>query len=289
MKARMPLRKRAGLILSAFVGVLEAAADWTVTRCGRCYIAAAAVLISCVTFVFFFAIIPEVLGRKGTAHAAAHSAAGLVLLGNVVFSYAFTVRTPPGCSADLPPHILAAEAEQARHCARCDLPKPSGAHHCHICDKCILQMDHHCPWMDTCVGWANYRYFLLTLFWLTVGATYAAAMTWSRIGSAIFAASKGGAFLDEALLLMFVAVLATAMAVAIGVLLSFNLYLISTCQTTIDFHGSLAGRPAPHRGSGPRTARQNFQEVFDVKGRLWWLSWLVPNPTAKQGIGILRH
>lgn len=55
-------------------------------------------------------------------------------------------------------------------------------------------------------------------------------MTWSRIGSAIFAASKGGAFLDEALLLMFVAVLATAMAVAIGVLLSFNLYLISTCQ-----------------------------------------------------------
>lgn len=47
----------------------------------------------------------QVLGRKGTAHAAAHSAAGLLLLGNVVFSYAFTVRTPPGCSADLPPHV----------------------------------------------------------------------------------------------------------------------------------------------------------------------------------------
>lgn len=61
------LYSRAGLILSAFVGVLEAAADWTVTRCGRCYIAAAAVLISCVTFVFFFAIIPEVTNGAGVA------------------------------------------------------------------------------------------------------------------------------------------------------------------------------------------------------------------------------
>lgn len=52
--------RRVALILTAFVGALEAAADWTVTRCGRCYIAAAAVLISCVTFVFFAAVIPEV-------------------------------------------------------------------------------------------------------------------------------------------------------------------------------------------------------------------------------------
>jgi len=27
--------------------------------------------------------------------------------------------------------------------------------------------------MDTCVGFANYRYFLLTLVWMTVGAVYA--------------------------------------------------------------------------------------------------------------------
>ena len=173
---------RAALVLTAFVCVLEAAADWAVTRCGRAYIAAAAILISCVTFVFFAAVIPEVgaprhsggrrlcrtrylqarssigfrgvievasnvsasswplparqdevhitklapgsssqtmcrgsehvqvVGRRGAAHAAAHTVLGLLLLGNVAFSYAWTVRTPPGCSADLPPNVCPSTA-----------------------------------------------------------------------------------------------------------------------------------------------------------------------------------
>ncbi len=57
-----------------------------------------------------------------------------------------------------------------------------------------------------------------------------AVMTWRRMGAAIRAPLQDDTFLDEALPIMFVAVLATAMAVSVGLLLCFNMYLIATCQ-----------------------------------------------------------
>ena len=39
---------------------------------------------------------------------------------------------------------------------------------------CIFynQMDHHCPWVNNCIGYGNYRYFFLTIFYITVGTLY---------------------------------------------------------------------------------------------------------------------
>lgn len=41
-----------------------------------------------------------------------------------------------------------------------------------ISGKCILNMDHFCPWMSNCVGYYNYRYFVLFLFYMFVGSLY---------------------------------------------------------------------------------------------------------------------
>ena len=38
-------------------------------------------------------------------------------------------------------------------------------------------MDHYCPWMFNTVGWANYRYFVLFLFYVTVGCFYGVLLT----------------------------------------------------------------------------------------------------------------
>lgn len=55
------------------------------------------------------------------------------------------------------------------YCQKCSMKRPARAHHCKICNKCVLKMDHHCPWIMNCVGHANQKYFILFLFYATIG------------------------------------------------------------------------------------------------------------------------
>ncbi|GAX86343.1 hypothetical protein CEUSTIGMA_g13755.t1 [Chlamydomonas eustigma] len=53
-----------------------------------------------------------------------------------------------------------------RYCQKCKQYKPPRSHHCRVCQRCVLRMDHHCPYTNNCVGHANYRTFLVFLFYV---------------------------------------------------------------------------------------------------------------------------
>ncbi|KAK8762987.1 palmitoyltransferase ZDHHC15B-like [Amblyomma americanum] len=70
-----------------------------------------------------------------------------------------------------------------RYCYRCHVIKPDRCHHCQMCDTCVLKMDHHCPWFNTCVSFANYKFFLLFLFYSLVHCAYVSWTTYPHFGA----------------------------------------------------------------------------------------------------------
>lgn len=127
------------------------------------------------------------------------------------------------------------------NCRKCQSTKPPRAHHCSLCGKvgwragtrprgaalwrrqltvraqCALKLDHHCPWVINCVGWTNYKYFLLFIFYAILGC-----FVYLTGGLRVFLAMFGAKH-DGALGVSFAAMICSVITGSFGITLIFFL------------------------------------------------------------------
>nr|KAJ3423228.1 Palmitoyltransferase zdhhc2 [Polyrhizophydium stewartii] len=190
-----------------------------------------------------------------------------------------------GLGAAPPPWFVSHEVKrngQPRFCAKCGVFKPDRCHHCSVCERCTLKMDHHCPWVNNCVGFGNYKYFLLFLFYGTAYCLFVFLVSLFRIWSPLTGAVDVDAFMDlHGLLLVFVA---GTFSICMIIFASLHAYYVAINATTIEVMegGRLVHinrgifRVPPNINIYSLGMRRNLEQVF---GRDRWL-WLLPVPST---------
>ena len=97
---------------------------------------------------------------------------------------------------------------------------------------------------------------------------------------------------DERSTAIFSCLLAVSVFLAMCGLWGWHVYLVLTAQTSIDYHYfSEKRKEFKKRGEvyvNPHDMgiKRNWQNVFDEKGRYWWILWAMPRVKPHRGTGV---
>lgn len=103
-----------------------------------------------------------------------HATLGCFILLNIISNQLALVLTDTSIKRKhLTPPTNGSHLKMWRLCVICETLCPPRSWHCDTCNTCILKRDHHCVFTACCVGHLNQRYFVMMVFYLCVGTTYA--------------------------------------------------------------------------------------------------------------------
>jgi palmitoyltransferase len=187
-----------------------------------------------------------------------------ILLILTATSYLRCVFTDPGSvPIGIDIHTYEKDAQNnVRKCDVCKNIKPDRAHHCSTCRACVLKMDHHCPWVNNCVGWRNYKFFVLFLFYTTLLSLFYAVCTAPFMFSIDFQKLQG-----EQLQVVIVMLVSLAFGLGLLCFTGQHVSLAMSNKTTLESFDRNMNNYNPYDIG----KMKNWSQVFGNKPILWFL------------------
>jgi palmitoyltransferase ZDHHC2/15/20 len=168
-----------------------------------------------------------------------------------------------------------------RSCSHCKRKKPDRAHHCRQCNRCNLKMDHHCNWIANCVGYANYKFFFLMVFYGSIALGLFTATFWECVAVTL---NDSESSTEKCLMVVLVYSLISMLSIAVIGFCFFHLWLISRNFTTIEYCEK-ARKDVPGYNHSPFSGGSVYQNFKDALGDNPLL-WLVPTDYREPDTGL---
>ncbi|XP_047465935.1 palmitoyltransferase ZDHHC16B isoform X2 [Mugil cephalus] len=265
---------------------------------GVVFVCLVVLLTSSVVVIVYLFVLPTILSTYALHWIVWHLGCGHWLLVMVVFHYYKATTTSPGHPPKDKLHIPSVSI-----CKKCITPKPPRTHHCSICDICVLKMDHHCPWLNNCVGHFNHRYFFSFCLFMTLGCVYCSISSkdlfldsYEAIESYYQTPPPDYTFRETAAhkSIVFLWVLTSSVAVALGGLTLWHAILISRGETSVERHinrkeaNRLRDKGKVFRNPYHQGKMNNWKLLFGVEEtRHWFTRVLLPSSHLPSGDGMM--
>ncbi|CAG9322191.1 unnamed protein product [Blepharisma stoltei] len=155
-----------------------------------------------------------------------------------------------------------------RICVHCNLKKPDRCHHCKQCGKCCLKMDHHCNWIANCVGYYNYKYFYLTIFYGASAMAIFIATFWESVVVALYDKETSNSM---SFIIVLTYSLMTMLGVTIIAFCIFHTWMIANNYTSIEFCEKRRFKvPGYEKSPYSISTIENFKEALGQNPLLWY-------------------
>ncbi|KAJ8264497.1 hypothetical protein GJAV_G00149830 [Gymnothorax javanicus] len=274
---------------------------WIVDRLtswfGVVFVSLVIILTSSVLIIVYSCMLPIVISTYSAPWVLWHLCYGHWNLVMIVFHYYKAIVTSPGH----PPQVKC-NTPSVSICKKCIIPKPARTHHCSICNSCVLKMDHHCPWLNNCVGHFNHRYFFCFCLYMTMGCIYCSLSSREMFVDAYSAIESNYqtplplfTFKEKVFhkSIIYLWVLTSSVAVALGGLTLWHAILITRGETSIERHiNKKETQRLKKAGKVFRNPHNfgkfnNWKVLFGVEKRSHWLTRvLLPSCHGPFGDGL---